>query len=105
MPFSLQAVTVAVTLVIPTSETVPRFNVEPSCRAAAKVGDSLDASFQGCMTDESSAHLELQKEWAQFPMADRERCAALTEQVKASYVELLECLAMSRAAKKIEKAQ
>ena len=103
MPFSLQAaVTVAVTLVIPTSETVPRFNVEPSCRAAARVGDSLDASLQTCMSDENTAHNDLQKQWTQFPVADRERCTALSEQVKAT---LQQCLITSREAKKIERAQ
>ena len=105
MPFSLQAVTVAVTLVLPTSETIPSFNIEPTCRAAARVGDSLDASLQTCMSDENAAHNELQTQWMQFPVADRERCTALSEQVKASYVALLECLITSREAKKIERAQ
>jgi len=86
MPFTLQALTVAVTLVIPTAETVPTLNVEPSCRAAARVGDSLDASLQTCMSDENTAHNDLQKQWTQFPVTDRERCTALSERIKASYV-------------------
>jgi len=89
IPISVQAVNLAVTLALPISESVPRFNVEPSCRAAAKVGDSLDASVQTCMSDENTAHKELQKQWTQFPVVDRERCAALTAQVNASYVVLL----------------
>ena len=105
MVISSHALALLVPFALSVSETVPRFNVEPSCRAAAKEGDSLDASFQGCMRDESSAHVELQKEWVQFPVTDRERCAAFSKQVDASYVVLLECLSMSRAAKKIEKGQ
>ena len=86
----------------PVSESVPRLNVEPSCRAATKVGQNLDASLQTCMKDENTAHAELEGSWARFPMADRQRCVAFATQVTASYVELLECLKTAREAKQIE---
>jgi hypothetical protein len=105
MLFSPPALAVLVSLAHSACETVPRLEVEPSCRAAARVGDHLDASMRTCMNDESTAHSELQSTWTQFPMPDRQRCVALSSQGAASYVALLECLTIAREAKKIEKAR
>lgn len=97
------ALPIFLTLVLPVSDNVPTLNVEPSCRAAAKMGDSLDATLRTCMNDESSAHAELQKQWSQFPAGDRQRCVAETSLGDPSYVEVLECLLTARGAEKIEK--
>jgi hypothetical protein len=39
------------------ADTVPTLNVEPSCRAAAKMGDqlSLDTTLRQCLADERGA--------------------------------------------------
>jgi hypothetical protein len=46
MFFSPPNLAVLVLFAQPASETVPRLDVEPSCRAAARVGDNLDASMR-----------------------------------------------------------
>ena len=79
MFFSPPNLAVLVLFAQPASETVPRLDVEPSCRAAARVGDNLDALC----------------EW--------QRCTALSAQGAASYVGLLECLPKAREAREIEK--
>jgi hypothetical protein len=88
------------------AEGVPALNVEPGCRAAAKMGDrlSLDTSLRQCLADEKSARDELEKEWTQFPLALRERCVATTETGgNPGYVEVLVCLQMGRDAARMGK--
>ncbi|HXL48552.1 MAG TPA: hypothetical protein VN975_07155 [Xanthobacteraceae bacterium] len=89
------------------AEGVPALNVEPGCRAAAKMGDSLslDTSLRQCLADEKSARDELEKEWTQFSPALRERCVATTETGgNPSYVEVLVCLQMGRDAAQMERS-
>jgi hypothetical protein len=73
------------------ADGVPALNVEPGCRAAAKMGDSLslDTSLRQCLADEKSARDELEKQWTQFSPPLRERCVATTETGGSpSYVEV-----------------
>jgi hypothetical protein len=106
MPPSLFALAAYATLLLPVSDVVPTLNVEPSCRAAAKMGDSLDATLQSCMRDEREARTKLETEWSQFPADNRARCVATTQTGgTASYVEVLTCLEMARDAAKDEKAR
>src|SRR5262245_17247775 len=89
------------TLLHAVADTVPTLNVEPGCRAAAKMGDqlSLDATLHQCLADERGARSELQKQWAQFSPALRQRCLATTETGgDPSYVEVLVCLQMGQDA-------
>jgi hypothetical protein len=59
------------TLLWTVADKVPALDVESSCRAAAKVGDSLslDARLRQCLGDEKSARDQLEKQWTQFPAA------------------------------------
>ncbi len=94
------------TLMLPVADTVPTLNVEPACRAAAKMGDSLslDTTLRQCLADEKSARDQLEKEWTQFAPALRQRCVATTEVGgDPSYVEVLVCLQMGRDAAQMEK--
>jgi hypothetical protein len=102
---SPSALGLLLTLSQPVAESVPRLNVEPSCQAAARVGQNLDASLQTCLKDENAAHGELEGSWARFAIADRQRCVAFASQVSASYVALLECLTTAREAKQIEQSK
>src|ERR1700716_1652043 len=56
------------TLLLVVADQVPSLNVEPACRAAAKMGDSLslDTTLRQCLADEKSAHDQLEKDWTQF---------------------------------------
>lgn len=89
------------------ADHLPTLNVEPGCRAAAKMGDSLslDTNLHQCLADEKSARDELEKQWVQFSPALRERCVATTETGgNPSYVEVLVCLQMGRDAAQMEKS-
>jgi hypothetical protein len=95
------------TLLFPVADQVPSLNVEPACRAAAKMGDSLslDTTLRQCLADEKSAHDQLEKEWTQFAPALRQRCVATTETGgDPSYVEVLVCLQMGRDAVQIDRS-
>ena len=94
---SASLLALAGTLLLTVADKVPALDVESSCRAAAKMGDSLslDATLRQCLADEKSARDELEKQWTQFPVALRQRCVTTTETGgDPSYVEVLVCLQM-----------
>ncbi|HVY58973.1 MAG TPA: hypothetical protein VHA77_14070 [Xanthobacteraceae bacterium] len=91
-----QLVLAQVTLV---ADKVPKFNVEPSCRSVASGDSGTRRDVQSCLNDENSARDDLVKQWNQFSAADRQRCTDLaTMGGEPSYVELFECLDMTREA-------
>jgi hypothetical protein len=95
------------TLLLAVADNVPTLNVEPGCRAAAKMGDSLslDTSLRQCLADENGARDELEKQWTQFSPALRQRCVATTRSGgDPSYVEVLVCLQMGQDAAQMEKS-
>jgi hypothetical protein len=86
------------------SDAIPSFNVEPACRGAASAGDGLDVTLQRCLQDEQDARKELQSHWTTYPLQAQRECAvASSVGGDASYVELLECLIMSRDAAEMKK--
>ncbi|MGA7485569.1 MAG: hypothetical protein WBW74_01315 [Xanthobacteraceae bacterium] len=95
------------TLLHAVADSIPTLNVEPSCRAAARMGDqlSLDTSLRQCMADEANARAQLEKQWTRFSPALRQRCLATTETGGGpSYVEVLVCLQMGQDAVQLEKS-
>ncbi len=48
----------------------PKFNAEPSCKAAVAIDRSIDLAvsqdYQSCMDDEESAHRELVQSWSKY---------------------------------------
>jgi hypothetical protein len=109
MSGSLLFVTLGATIVLATSgaladANIPKLNVEPSCRAAAKMGDSMNARFQQCMNDENSARTELEQKWRQFPQRSMPSCIGTAQIGSASYVQLLSCLELSQEADAIRKS-
>jgi hypothetical protein len=81
------------------ADRVPDLNIEPSCHAAATVATVLNRSEDTCKRDEHDARGKLDQEWGQFTPTQRERCVSLsTLGGSASYVELLTCLEMAKAA-------
>ena len=102
----LIATALGVSITSAIADTVPKLNVEPSCRAAAKMGDSMDATLQGCMREEQTARAKLEKDWTQFSPSSRASCVALINQTgsQASYVEVLTCLESAREADRLRKA-
>ena len=92
-------------LLISVVDKVPDLNFEPICReGAAEIRSTRDDS-QVCMTDEKTARDELAKKWSEFASEDRARCIRLsTNNRSASYVEVLTCLEMDLAVKKMHQA-
>jgi hypothetical protein len=89
-------------LLIAVVDKVPDLNFEPICReGAAEIRGAKD-DRQVCMNDESAARAELARKWSEFASADRARCIRLsTNDRSASYVEVLTCLEIDLAAKKL----
>ena len=83
------------------ADTFPKLNVEPSCRAAARMGDSMDAKLQVCMKEEETARATLEKDWTQFSSRSRTSCVGLATQTRfmESYVEVLRACSQRRKRK------
>ena len=95
-------------LLVAGSDSVPKLDVNPSCRDAATLGEDINTTFDQCMNDEHDALAQLQKEWNQFSLSDRQSCTAEQADIVglsslSSYVELLECLVLARDAASSEK--
>jgi hypothetical protein len=83
--------------VLAVADGPPKFNAEPSCKAAVAIDQSIDLAvsqdYQSCMDDEESAHRELFQSWSKYSTQQRARCIGQTEIGGfPSYVEVLECL-------------
>jgi hypothetical protein len=83
------------------AERMPELNIGPSCRAAAAVGvKGRDEDV--CKRDEQTARGKLEQDWAQFNATERSHCLALsTLGGSPSYVELLTCLEIAKAANEL----
>jgi hypothetical protein len=89
-------VNAAVVWIISIADAPPKFNVAPSCKAAAAINQSMDLAvsqdYQSCMNDEESARAELVKGWNTYPADAKTRCVGeATVGGLPSYVEVLEC--------------
>jgi hypothetical protein len=85
---------------IAVAQGVPKINIEPSCRAAAKGSGGLTQDFASCRGSEEAARDILVKQWKNFPVADRNSCHRLTTTgTPGTYTELLTCLEMRRDAR------
>ena len=101
VPLSTLALTAV--LLVAGSDSVPKLDINPSCRDAATLGEDMNTTFDQCMNDEHDALAQLQKEWNQFSLSDRQSCTAEQADIvglssMSSYVELLECLVLARDA-------
>lgn len=84
-------------MLVTVAEGVPNFDPAPGCRAA--IAD-MAGSFDACLKDEQAARARLATEWPGFSAAERANCAAdETAGGTPSYVELLTCLQMAKAAR------
>jgi len=83
-------------LLVTVAEVLPSFDTDRGCRAAVTV---MPGNFDACMKDEQDAHARLTTQWDGFAAADRETCTQNeTSSGTPSYVELLTCLQMAKAA-------
>jgi len=99
---SLSAVLLAVPLAIAVADSVPTFDVHPTCRGADATAGAGGRGSDVCIRGEMSARDELGKQWAEFPEADRRRCVSVTTMTQMpSYVQVLTCLEMARDARQL----
>jgi len=84
------------TQIVLVADSVPKFDVERTCRAAAVSGvPGRDST--SCQRDEQDARSTLQQDWTQYSSIQRSRCTGLVATGgPPSYVELLTCLEMAR---------
>src|SRR5215472_13430823 len=75
---------------------VPNWDVSSSCRAAAKVAYTQDASERekSCIEDEKRTREKLADDWSTFPAEERTRCIKSIEWFSPTYTELAACLDM-----------
>jgi hypothetical protein len=95
MPFALTLA--AAGLVLTVADTVPTYDVKPTCRAAVEMMGSQGRTVDNCMASETAAREEIAKHWPQTPKDEKTRCAQTALQGGSpSYVEFLICLEMNR---------
>lgn len=88
------------------ADPVPQFDASLSCRSAGASSVMTPATgarnAAACERDENDARGKLEQEWSSFSPAEQQRCTRLTTLGGSpSYVEMLTCLEMAQAAKKL----
>jgi hypothetical protein len=79
---------------------IPEFKVEPSCRAAAEAAVAPNRDAKVCKREELTARGKLNNEWGQFTPTQKAHCTSLSRLGDSpSYIELLTCLELAKAAK------
>ena len=84
------------------ADRVPQLDVTPSCRAAANAAVMLNRSEERCARSEDEARAKLEQEWSQYNAQQQGHCVRLSALGGSpSYIELLTCLELDSAAKKL----
>ena len=93
MPVSAQARSVGR---VSKGDGVPNWDVSSSCRAAAKVAYTENASERekACMEGENRTREKLAADWSTFLAEERTRCIKSIEWFSATYTELIACIEM-----------
>jgi hypothetical protein len=88
------------------ADRVPEFNIGPSCRASTTASAVANRDESACTKDEQAARAKLDQDWGQYSAAQKTQCVSLsTLGGPASYVELITCLEMSKAAAALPREQ
>jgi len=81
---------------------LPKFDLAPTCAAAAKYAISAGRDKDACLDDEHTAESTIVQNWSKYNAADKTQCVGnVRTGGPASYVELLSCLEIMRDAKSI----
>ena len=78
-------------LLVNVADTVPRYDVTPTCRAAINMvaTGSEGRTVESCVAGEERARKDLEQEWSKTPSVERSQCIATMAKGGApSYVEL-----------------
>ena len=88
-------------LAIAASDTVPRFNIEPTCKGGLG-SPGLNERYSQCIAEENAARARLEANWSKYPVGDRTLCARTAGMASPSYVELQTCLEMDADARQLK---
>ena len=58
-------------LVVNVADTVPRYDMKPTCRAAVAMMGNQGRTVESCMLGEERARKDLEKDWSKYPSAER----------------------------------
>jgi hypothetical protein len=85
-------------LVINVADTLPYYDLKPTCRAAVNLAAGTEGrTIESCMAGEDAARTGLAKDWSKIPIAERSQCmATMAKGGYPSYVELVACIEMMR---------
>jgi acetyl-CoA acetyltransferase len=88
------------------ADPIPKLDTGPSCKSAGAAavmgGNHGTRTAAACEQDEKDAYTKLEQVWGTFNGAEQARCVRLsTLGGSPSYVELLTCLEMAKAAKQL----
>jgi hypothetical protein len=105
MPALLEIVLTASQIVL-AADSVPKFDVERTCRPAVAAGALLGRDSTACQRNEEDARSNLKNDWSQYSAQDRSRCSGfVTTGGEPSYVELMTCLEMAKQAKELREGK
>ena len=100
----LPTVFLAAQLAMPVADGVPTYDVRPSCTATSTEAVGPKAETDVCLNTEKAARDKLVQEWPTFAAPDRSTCTGLSVAGgDSTYTELLTCLEMMQAARKLPK--
>jgi len=107
--FPITSLALVTQLTFTVADAVPRFNLDPVCRAIAQQGGldlepnrSARQDFKSCIKSEMAVRGKLAKQWSTFKPSDRANCIGeSTAGGMASYTDLLTCLQMASDASKL----
>lgn len=81
------------------ASSVPKLDIEATCRRAQPLSAGEKSAYQSCMNDETEARKELVKTWTTFKPGAQATCLEETKIGGApSYVELITCLQLDKQA-------
>jgi hypothetical protein len=98
---ALLAIILTASQIVLAADSVPKFDVERTCRPAA-AASSLPGRETACQKSEQDARNKLKNDWSRYSAQERSRCTGFVAIAGApSYVELLTCLEMAKQAKEL----
>ena len=84
------------------ADAPPKFDLAPTCDAAARFSIAAGRDKEACLEDERTAESTLAQNWSKYNASDKiQRVGNVKTGGPASYVELLSCLEIMRDAKAI----
>ena len=84
------------------ANTIPKFDIEKTCRPASSAAVLPGRDSSACQRDENDARTKLEQDWTKYTATQRSDCASFAGLDRApSYVELLTCLEMAKQASEL----